>query len=160
VDHEQRFAAVCGNGHVATQFLRTPGQPGVGEVPNLCRECSAPIYTKCPACDAPILGDRMYPGVIGFDSDPIPWFCHDCGKPYLWASADQMRKWVESRLKFDQDLDEDVQDELLGALAVLTPDEPKAAPMDFTKFKETLKRLPAVYEDVRPFLPVLRDLFT
>lgn len=157
--YEQRYAAVCGNGHVESSYLQGPGEPGVSGIPKLCRKCSAPIYTRCSSCSELIYGQRSYPGVISMHTDPTPWFCHDCGKPYLWASAEQMRDWVENRIKFDDDLDEEVQDELLGVLAVLTPGEPEAPPMDFTRFKATLKQLPAIYEEVKPLLPVLRELF-
>jgi hypothetical protein len=81
-------------------------------------------------------------------------------KPYLWATTEQIRTWVENRLKFDEDLDEDARYELLDTLAVPTAGEPAAPPIDFSRFKETLRTLPAVYADVKPFLPMLRDLFT
>ena len=157
--YEQRFAAVCGNGHVESNYLHYPGVAGDDGIPRLCRKCSAPIYTTCNSCSEPIYGHRSYPGVITTHTDPAPWFCHVCGKPYLWADTEQIRSWVENRLRFDEGLDEDAQDELLGVLAVLTPGEAEASPMDFSKFKETLKQLPALYADVRPFLPMLRDLF-
>ena len=71
-----------------------------------------------------------------------------------------MRDWVENRLKFDQELDEDAQDELLDTLAMLTPGEPQSEPLDFSSFKTALKLLPTIYEEVRPYLPTLRSLFS
>ena len=58
--YEQRFAAVCGNGHVETNFLQYPGVAGNDGIPRLCRKCSAPIYTKCDSCSEPIYGHRSY----------------------------------------------------------------------------------------------------
>lgn len=154
------YSAVRGNGHRSDRYLRRPGTPGRDGVPKLCTKCSAPIYTACTSCQSPILGETASAVVIGSATKtPIPWFCQECGKPYLWASPEQMRAWVENRLKFDQELDEDIQDELLGVLAVLSPGEPDAPPMDFSGFKSSFRRLPAVYEEVKPYLPMLRELF-
>lgn len=58
--------------------------------------------------------------VIGREPS-APWFCHECGTPYIWAKPDQIRRWIESKLKFDETLEEDVQLELIELLAVLTP---------------------------------------
>lgn len=156
---QQHYAAVCGNGHANTQYLDRPGEPGADGVPKLCPTCSAPILTQC-GCGEPILGHRSYPGVISVNRDPPPWFCHECGKPYLWATSEQVRTWVENRLRFDEDLDDDARYDLLDVLAVLTPAESTPPPMNFSRFTETLRKLPSVYADVRPFLPMLRDLFT
>jgi hypothetical protein len=159
----QEFGAVCGNGHVITDMLPRPVDAGtVPGVPKLCPECSAPISTRCPAsgCGEAILGRRNYPGVILTGRQRVkPWFCHACGTPYIWATPEQIRQWVENRLKFDDSIEEDVQDQLLEVLAVLTPGEPEAPPMDFSAFRNLLKQAPQLYEQVKPFVPMLRELF-
>jgi hypothetical protein len=85
-------------------------------------------------------------------------FCQQCGRPYLWAKPEQIRNWVANRLQFDTSIDEDAQMELIATLAVLTPGEPAADAATFERFRVTLKNVPALYNEVKPFLPMLMQL--
>ena len=157
----QQFAAVCGNFHILRDDLDYVVEPGTPPVPRMCPSCSAPVFTRCTneGCNEPVFGDKDYNVVVLGGKKRADWFCHACGKPYLWAKPDQVRTWVENRLKFDSSLDVDDQLELIEMLAVLTPEEPPAERQDFNRFRELLKRAPAVYEEIKPFLPVLLELF-
>jgi hypothetical protein len=158
-EYEQQYAAVCGNYHVRTNTLSHPVEPGEGGVPRLCPTCSAPVFTKCRECGAPVLGRRRYIGVVAMNPPSAPWFCHECGQPYIWAHPQQIRDWVENKFKFDETLDDDDRFELLDALAVLTPGEEAAPPMDFSRFRELIEKAPTLYAQVKPFLPMFQEMF-
>jgi hypothetical protein len=160
MEYEQLYAAACGNGHIYSDMIHGIPVAGQGEVPKLCRNCSAPMFTNCGGCGAPIPGYRSYPGYIDMSRRAsIPWFCDECSQPHLWATPEQIKNWLENRFRFDNSLDEDAQDELLGMLAVLTPGEPDGAGMDFSKFREVLKRTPEIYAEVKRYMPMLQELF-
>ncbi len=73
-------AAICTNGHVATDAIeyRNPGK--------FCPDCGAAIITGCPHCQASIRGDYHVPGVFALSHYSAPAFCHNCGKPFSWTA--------------------------------------------------------------------------
>lgn len=156
----QLHAAVCGNRHILDDSLDHPPEPGSGGIPRLCPTCSAPVFTRCTneGCDAPINGDKDYAVVVVGAPRRADWFCQSCGKPYLWAKPDQLRSWIENPLKFDSDLDPESQIELIEELALLVPPEDEAPQGDLRRFTDLLKRAPALYQELKPFIPILTDV--
>lgn len=163
----QRYAAVCGNGHIQSDTLETPvtpgtehdGNGGVPRVPKRCRTCSAPVFVRCTndGCDAPINGylergssatrrNRLY----------ADWFCQVCERPYVWATSEQVLSWLTSRVRFDTTLGEDDQLELLALL----PTADTGTRGQFDRFRQLANQSPTLSADLRPFLPTLLAVFT
>ena len=87
------------------------------------------------------------------------WFCQVCARPYLWATPAQVRAWVENQITYDTTLNEDDQLQLIEMLAVLTPGQPGATTQSLARFRELLRTAPALYDEIKPFLPTLVQLF-
>src|SRR5437667_1094 len=92
----QLYAAVCGNGHILEDTLDRPYDPGTGGVPGLCPRCSAPVFTHCTNddCDGPINGMKASNVIQLGRSRRADWFCQQCGRPYRWATPEQIRSWL------------------------------------------------------------------
>src|SRR5579871_5715937 len=114
----QRYAAVCGNGHIQSDTLDVPvtpgaeteGNGGVPRVPKRCRTCSAPVFVRCTndGCDAPINGYLERESTVARRHELYAdWFCQRCERPYVWATPEQVVWWLTSRVRFDDQLNED-----------------------------------------------------
>jgi hypothetical protein len=74
-------AAICLNGHVATETIEYQ-HPG-----GFCAACGGPIIIACPSCTTSIRGYYNVPGFIGGNSDYAPpAFCFHCGKAFPWTA--------------------------------------------------------------------------
>jgi hypothetical protein len=94
-------AAVCRNGHLAslevvdpTRRLERGGPWGQDAIPAFCGKCGSAVVTQCETCGEPI---------------PAPWdafllnaFCQGCGRPYPWASREQVAGKLRDLLPLDQ----------------------------------------------------------
>ena len=71
---------VCENGHQITAYIElTPDDS------KFCEKCGALVIEQCSNCEALIPG--THPGdVKPFGSIPVPSYCNQCGKAYLWTS--------------------------------------------------------------------------
>jgi hypothetical protein len=161
----QRFAAVCRNGHIATDFLEGPVRPGSHpDVPVYCRRCSAPVTTTCtwPDCDAPINGDKETGVVVLTAKARADWFCHRCARPYDWAKPAQLRDWALNQIRFNESLPDEDADELLGLVAALTsPDEDEQTQQrTYVQFRERVKGLGEVAQSLEPVVRLLRLALT
>jgi len=75
-----KTAAVCPNGHVATDDIEiSPGLAG-----KFCKECGGANLTACPSCESRIRGHYHVSGVMMLRDYTPPNFCEDCGKPFPW----------------------------------------------------------------------------
>jgi len=74
-------AAICNNGHVATDAVEFHENPG-----KFCQHCGTAIIMACPHCRAAIRGDYHVPGVFALSHYSAPAFCHNCGKPFPWTA--------------------------------------------------------------------------
>lgn len=107
---EQLFAAVCTRGHVVTSALE-PHSEDV--VPSFCRRCGARVLTHCDDCQASVLGvvGTISRRLVYNDEGGSEWatvvvagvgswrrrrrytpdpFCWSCGRPYPWATREQL----------------------------------------------------------------------
>ena len=80
---ESRYmtAAVCTNGHVATEAL----EYGTGQDKH-CGVCGASVIAACPNCKTPIRGFFHVSGVFTTAPYRPPAFCFECGKPFPWTA--------------------------------------------------------------------------
>jgi hypothetical protein len=164
----QWYAAVCGNGHIQSDTLETPVTPGgegngngaTARIPKRCRTCSAPVFGRCTnnGCDAPINGylerDNNATRRHELYAD---WFCQACERPYVWATSEQVVWWLTSRVRFNSDLDESDQLELLAVISAAG--SPTVDAGQFDRLRQLASRSAALAADVRPFLPTLMPLF-
>jgi len=69
---------ICENGHRITQFAETGKH-----IEDHCSKCGAKTVTACVHCGQKIRG-HLHGTMPSVYEDPIPKFCHKCGKPYPW----------------------------------------------------------------------------
>jgi hypothetical protein len=100
INSDREWSAVCKRGHVISDHLKHPDQPGV---PRFCKTCGAPVITRCESCSAALMGG--YAGVIvAMAKEPDP-FCYQCGAPHRWATREQRVSHLQNLLEFE-DLDD------------------------------------------------------
>ena len=125
----QDIMQVCLAGHKITQkFTESP------ETRRKFCQCGQPTTTTCGKCNASIIGEVHYPGVIGGSKDmEVPRTCHNCGAAYPWA--DEAKAFLESsvgdadisKLTLNADLKEVIQQRLDEAFICLNNNAPLAA---------------------------------
>jgi hypothetical protein len=77
-------AQICSNGHIITRHAIAFSDLKS----NFCPKCGAATIMKCPGCGTQIRGEYDVPGIMSLSSDyKMPWFCHNCGKPYPWTES-------------------------------------------------------------------------
>ena len=79
---------VCLNGHQITARYNEYPQ----HRQDFCKKCGSRTISACPKCNEPIRGHYNVRGVASFLEDPVPDFCHKCGKPYPWARTNHEKK--------------------------------------------------------------------
>jgi len=92
-------AQICLNGHMinaSTTFFPIHNS-------EFCAECGASTITKCPKCNADILGKFHGTGIqpVSVPTPTVRKFCSNCGFPY---------PWTESRLKAAHDLANEISE--------------------------------------------------
>jgi len=72
----------CENGHIIT----STAQSNPGDMKKRCPECGAKTITQCPDCGIEIQGYQHIPGICYQGPSEPPPYCHECGKPFPWAT--------------------------------------------------------------------------
>lgn len=77
-------AQICMNGHLITD--NADSSPSLKQ--SYCTLCGAETIMSCPECNASIHGWYEISGIIlGVEESKVPYYCHNCGKPYPWTIA-------------------------------------------------------------------------
>lgn len=90
-------SAICINGHIQTTIL----EEDESYIKKFCSQCGSKIIDTCPSCNAFIIGGIGYLEPIYHphtymeidmkigdkvpSKESIPYYCHNCGKPYPWT---------------------------------------------------------------------------
>lgn len=91
---------------------------------NFCERCGAETITICESCKVEIHGYYIVQAVIFSRSEfKIPYFCHNCGKPYPWTET--KIKIAQERIKELEDVSSEDREILNQNIQNIAVDNPK-----------------------------------
>ncbi|KUO66100.1 MAG: hypothetical protein APF84_12320 [Gracilibacter sp. BRH_c7a] len=85
-DTQYDVAQICLNGHLVNEATKKSPQFSS----KYCGKCGQPTIDKCPLCKSPIASRYQRsrtPSMSSSPESPVPFYCHDCGKPYPWTQT-------------------------------------------------------------------------
>lgn len=150
IDTNRLWSAVYKRGHVQTESLAHPNQPGT---PSFCPGCGALVITHCGRCGAALLGGHR--GVVRMSSRPPKPFCHECGAAHRRATREQRIRQLENLLEFE-DLEPATQLAVIEEIAVLAKPVDEDSDDSQVRAGERIKELaPSLWETGKPILQSL-----
>lgn len=124
-------ATICLKGHVLSKYnLYTQ---------NYCTQCGEKTYSTCVYCNSPIHGLPETDSVEDLENRPykLPYYCHECGKPYPWT--ERILNNVVELLSLDDDLDSSTKELIKSAIPELIVDTP-STPVSAAKYKKGISK--------------------
>lgn len=123
---------ICENGHIISPDIEMYSF-------HFCPQCGTKTFSSCPSCGEPIFGKYFEYDVLFTPEfpDQVPFYCHNCGKPYPWT-----QKIIDNAveiLALDEDLDSDTKSIIKNAIPNLLVDTPET-PVSITKFRSAMSK--------------------
>lgn len=111
-----RTAQICLKGHLISDSADTFPD----EQLKFCKRCGKETFMNCPACSEPIHG--VTDSQPDYKNYSIPFYCHNCGKPYPWTSY--ALEQVLSSINNDPSVDLQTLQELTESLPEIMSESP------------------------------------
>jgi len=142
-------AQVCLNGHVITMQYES----SIEFRSKHCGYCGESTIVECSNCNTKIRGHYHVPGIIGFYTEAVSSYCHECGKAYPWTEAK-----IEAARELTEELEELTEEErelLKKSLDDLVKDNPRTV-VATSRFKRLVSK--ATPEIATGFKDILVDV--
>ncbi len=113
-------ALICINGHIINKRMKEfPAHNS-----KFCDECGAENIHKCEVCNTEIRGRYNQKAVLSLVSDEsIPFYCHNCGKPYPWTKM--KLEAIEEIVELVDELNDEEKDIFKDSVRYIATDNPK-----------------------------------
>ena len=85
-DSHYDVAQICISGHLVNDATKKFPQFSS----KFCQKCGQQTIDQCPSCNSHIKGrfhSPSAPQISSSKESPVPFYCHDCGKPYPWTQT-------------------------------------------------------------------------